>query len=471
MIGSQLKTKGNFYLPEEKGRKCYGNLVIKNNEIRLDLLNGLTDLEIKKTGRRNIFKRKNIPEYKEVLGMTVEGAVVLLKNHFGRLQHFNYLTETSELFSMAFIGEEDFSEQEDLSFKELTIKYVRLKDFVNKTKITQTKEIEGSKRTKEDKVKIQADIDYKPLLSFTSKEYTFTVEASYKLFSSNNNDPLKSVYSITEEPYIRIRKKRGKIDREEIIKIIYKLRDFLAFALRDSIYPTEVFGFNPSINDKKKKLKTGIFLAEQDHEGIKESNPFQFLFTSTQIGNDLSKYISKWLELSEEHPVFYENYINFLFSQDSGWEGVILKLILAIENYVDISLKRNLLKKKKKNISKKDIKQANTKIQEISQKDLSAFLLSKVGYFLTDISFKQKFGAIYAILPIHIQKRFNPEEDVILINRVRNAIAHGGMTKELYEEAEDQEILIKLRCICEFCLMKSIGIKEEIIEKGLMRPY
>lgn len=114
-MSKELNTKGKFFLREERDKECYGSLYLSEGLITLDLLEGLTDLTLKADKVRRIYRTDNKPEYEKVFGITNLGAVALIKRHFGKSQNWNYLTETSEKFSIGFIGEEDFSDTGEIS--------------------------------------------------------------------------------------------------------------------------------------------------------------------------------------------------------------------------------------------------------------------------------------------------------------------------------------------------------------------
>lgn len=466
MITSELNTKGNFYIPEEEENKCFGNLVIEGNIIKLELLGGLSDLTLKETGRRDIFRRNNKPEYRNVYGTTGQGYVALVKNHFGRSLNLKLIVETSESFSLAFIGDEEFNSDKKPAFKELRLRYIRLKDFV-KGRIIQKVGANSAEGLQTRRIKIEAKVNDEPLLRIETKRYEIVFDSDYsqKIVS---NDPSDFNHSIIERPIIRIVKKRGLMHRKEVLTLLFGIKEFLGFALRDGIYPTEAYGIN---HKGKDILRTQIHTAESEYNIIDSSNKHQFLFVLSQVEKDIGMYLENWLLLKKKSTILYTNYMTFLSSQDRSWETSVLKLILAIEDYFERNLKEEFLKRKEKLIPEEVIEDARSKIKKIENEELLGYLLGRIGSYNKEATFRQKFSFLYEDLPKHLKDSIDIEEDIDLISRVRNAIAHGGLTKKLFEEARNKELELKLVKLTEFCLMKSIGFNDKFIDEAVARPY
>lgn len=471
-MSDELNTKGKFFLREEPEKECYGALYLSEGFITLDLLEGLTDLQLKKTKTRKIYRSGNKPEYEKVFGMTNAGAVALIKRHFGRSQHWNYLSETSEKFSIAFVGEEDFSDTGEISFKEIVLSYTGLKTFVGKSNIVQKvqtkKDPQGKETFKE--INILASIENRILKHFSTKDYDISFEASYN-WSVSSDDPVTNEHHINETPHIRIRKKVGTMSIEEVRILTFSFRDFLAFALRDKTFLIESYGFNES--EDSNRLKTQIFYSQYDPKEQHRFDYYMPLFLSNDFEEELGDILDLWFLAYKDSPVLYHNYFKYLFLVSNYWESSILSLILGVENYIDLNIKKEIQKDKKNEIQEEEITQAMELIDEVSNKFLQKYLIDRTKAFVNEVGFQRKFKSLYSYLPEGLTSRINLQKDMKLISKARHAIAHGGVTGKLQKEVDQNRILTKLLLLNEYCLLKTIGVKEKKISELLtkMHPY
>jgi hypothetical protein len=473
MITSDLNTKGYFFLSELPDKKCYGNLIIKGNDISLELLDGLADLELNQTGTRHVFAHGNKPEYQKVFGLTSEGSIVLLKNHFGRSMKFKYLSETKESFFMAFVSEEDLTENQELEFEEINIKYIRLKDFVNIRSVNPSITYDESTK-KPLEFTVRAELSKKAYFIVKTSKYKISFEPSFT-YSLMTDDPISHKFPLNEFITLKVKKNSGKFNKDEVVDIVYSLRNFIGFALRDAIYPTEVICRNSANKEEieklgKKYLDTKVYFHEREYLPIEKSKNYDFLFLATDLGNDLGKYIEKWIDSQKKYPILHKNYFTYLYIDKAIWESIVLTLIIGIEDYIEKELKKEIIEEKNKVVNKDEIKAVKKQLTRLKDSKLKEFILEKIGYFSSDVSFVEKLSAIRKVLPEYLSQKLS-DDDITLIKDIRNKIAHGNVPSDLYKKAENQEIVWKLVRINEICLMTSIGFNAEMINKFISKYY
>lgn len=446
MKNKSLKTKGLFYIPEYQDQKIYGELIIEDNSIKLELLGGLPDTVLLKDKKRNISVFNNEPEYKKVLGMTNEGSVVLLKNHFGRSQRFKFLTETSEKFPVAFISEEDLTKNTNLEFSEIIFSCALLNTFVGKSNISQQHELENNRYKK---VTVDLDLSCNSFFScMIDAKYKFSFEPTYSFQLTGSGNLEYNDAPIKEFIKLVIRKKEKKICKDELLELVFRLKDFIAFGLDKPIYLTEVIGRNKALkklalntNIDSKYLNTQIYIVEKDSDDAIQSVVYDHLFKLPMIENEFSEYISNWLKIQEKYPVLYNNYFTTLYNQNVLFESAFLKLFIGTQDF--FKKNKTLFEKIKLDDEEINFVSTNKEKGETTLKDLVIARKSLVNSLIKRISL----------------------EDVSMMKDIRNGIAHGGLTSADYDNIRNNFLFKKLLWINQHSLMKAIGFNDTLIEK------
>lgn len=472
MTGSKFETSGYFFLPKLKKQKQYGTLSIDGNNIRLKLINELPDLVLVKDKVRNILPRNNEPEYSTVFGLTADGCIRLKKQHFGRSVRWGFsgFHPTEESFSIALVSEENINQgKKEPKFKRVKFKIIRSKDFINISNIS------GGITTKEDnftEFSMKAELSKALLFEFTSNIYKIRFEAEYN-FSLQTDNPEKNHMPIEERPVITIEKTRGYLSVEEILELVFSFRNLIAFALRDSVYPTEINAFNEAVpkepNTKKEILKTKMFIHDKNYKEITKSNRFYHLFNLQDLQDNMGKYFGAWQKSRKKYRVLHDNFFGNLYNNNLYWENRVLSLISGIESYVDLELKTKIVTQKIKT-QEKEIAEAEVILKTLPENEFSKYINGRVVDYRKNASLKQKFIALVELLPEKFKSTID-NKDIDIILDLRNAIAHGGDAQKHVEIGIDKDILEKLEKLAEFCLLRSMMLPNEKIEQFLIKPY
>lgn len=472
MRNKEFKTTGKFYLPEYPDEQRYGELEISTNKIELSLSGGLKDLELQKTGKRVVYGKNDKPEYEKVSGQTLDGYATLLKNHFGRTQRWNSgLEYTKENFYLAIIGEKDFSDTKTIEFEEMRVRFVRLHDFICKSTIQASY---TTKNNKPEMVTVSADLKNITLLTFKTKNYVIRCEADHK-FTARSDHPLKCHSPLEEYLYLRIAKKKGKFDMDEAMEVITTLRNFFSFALRDALYPVEIIIRNVVPKKLKSSVKTNylksqIFLSGRKYEEIEKAKNYNYLFNASDLGNSIGDVLQKWIDSRKNYEEVHNNFFSCVYKRDQYLESIFLMNVIAIENFAKIALKAKLLKRDKEPLID-EIKKMRDHIQKFSGKEeVKKFLLDRLKYFEEDLSLKQMLYGVQEILPKYLKDKVG-ERDIGEIVSLRSAIAHGGVTTDRLKRASDLDLFWKVIRIAEVCLMKTIDLTDDNIQKYISRYY
>lgn len=455
-----FETTGLWFLPELPDQKSYGKLRIKNNKIELELLGGLQDLILLRDKTRVVVDGYNEPEYTTVLGQTSEGYVVLKKNHFGKSMSFKGgFTTTSETFSRAIVSEENILENhEKIEFQEIELKFIRLKDFIGESKIT------TAYRTDDKKIiGFEAIADVKDFIfkEYTSAQFNFKFGAEYK-YRPLDSDPIKNHVSIQEIPVVSINSIGSSINVDSAIDLLFSLRNFIAFALRDAIYPLSLVGVNKSSGESKVKSKTRIYFADREYPQITKSDNYNTLLSLKKL-DKFGETFEQWQDSEEKFKVIHNNFFGKMYNKNQYWENQFLSLVTAIETYINLTLKTSIVSEKNKEIIN-DISDAEKHLDGVANMQIQEFLKGRLNNFKSDTSLKMKFSKFIETLPSNLKTNIN-SNDLEVILKLRHSIAHGGITQKLIKKAFERKILRKLNYVVEYTLLKTIGFSNSDIDE------
>jgi len=455
-----FKTTGIFSLPGKNTVKSYGDLKIAKH-IELNLLEALPDEVLEKQKTRIIKEKDNEPEYNFVIGNSPDGFIVLHKKHFGRNMKFKGdFNSTSEKFTYALISDQDFSQNlANISFETIEIKLIRTNDFIKKSNITGKIKSDSNNRL----LSLSINFDLRNLIlhSFETSEYKIAFLGQYK-HNLRADDPIRNHYPAEETPIINISKKLGTFSVEEVNQIALSIRNFMAFALREPLFWVELIGINNCTVEREIiKAKTKLFFSGTYYEEITKSSR-RLLFNLKDTKRSLGKYFERWLNSEKQYKKLHNNFFRNVYATQY-WESMFLSYVTGLEQYIDTEFKAQIVKKKNGKY-KNEMKKIEPIISNLPNTTVGTYMKSKLGEFKSSVNLKMKLSSFRVVLPKNL-KKYLTDDDIELIVKTRNTLAHEGVSTNLRKQILNSEILGKLHRMSEVCLLRSIGMPLQIIEE------
>ena len=143
------------------------------------------------------------------------------------------------------------------------------------------------------------------------------------------------ILNVLEYHYFRINHTSdNKIDKEQYIDLIFRIRNLFTFLLLKPIFPKEINLYN---DNKKYSILYPIYLTEQQvvaTEPIKDSHYFHLPVNLSDIKDSFESSLKYWLEFSNWDLNFtYETILEHIMSADYDHIGHYLLLIASIERW------------------------------------------------------------------------------------------------------------------------------------------
>lgn len=314
----EFEYKGIWWLPDKPKVQISGTLRFTPGEgAVLDLIGSLKDLK----DMDRLFN----PEI--VLGFS-EGKEITLHRCFetqSKLTLPGFLT--SSYFADTVLLGVHFQKKEEVKFKELSIHYSYLDEWVN---------ISG--------FDIQHAFDKdEVVIKYKQPETIQTViDGDFKIFIYiKRSGPTESVVqkeaTIRQKTYIKIEPPEER-HFGEYLSIMYHIQNLLSLGIMAPVYPLDIEGKTElrkqMIGDKTYYPPVKIFYRLPDiPKGPKRILPFQMLFTFKDISNRFDVFLNNWFEKSDLLEPVYDLYFGTLYNPRMYLRHRFLSLIHAIESF------------------------------------------------------------------------------------------------------------------------------------------
>ena len=308
----KFEYEGIWWLPDKPEKQISGTLRFTPNEgAILELIGSFKDT-------KDIMLKPEI-----ILGISSNGKKITLHKCFETKSNISFpgLLTSSFYANEVFVGAH-FQKSEDIKFRELSIRYSYLDEWVNISgfNITDEKEIVIKYKQPEP---IQASIgeDCKIFIDF---QFTYSPPSI-----------VQKEASIKQRTYIRIEHSVEK-SLEEYWNIMRHIQNFLSFGVTEPVYPLTVKGITESIEDMPYNLPVEVEIYHHSPEVSKTPKtlyPYDMLFTFKDISDRFEILLKNWFEKADTLGPVYDLYFGTLYNPRMYLQHQFLSLIQAIEVY------------------------------------------------------------------------------------------------------------------------------------------
>lgn len=397
-----------------------------------------------------------------ILGVSSNGKNITLHKCFETRSTLSFPGfQTSSLYAnVVFLGVH-FQKAEEIKFKNLSIHYLHLDEWVNisgfdikhlkeeKEVIIKYKLPEPFKVDISDELKISINIRAAvPLPSFVQKEATIKQKTEIKVETSE------------DKPF------------EDYRKIMYHIQNFLTLGITKLVHPLAIKGITEvnkeMINDKTRYPPVEIFYRLSDIlKAPKTLPPLDMLFTFKDISGRFESFLRNWFEKMDLLEPIYDLYFGTLYNPRMYPEHRFLSLIQAIESFHQRIYGGEYLSDEN---YKKVYDTLVNAIPNGVKTDFKEGLENKLKYgneFSLRKRLKEILDKYQEILNVFIENKNTFIEKVV---DTRNYQTHhdedlkerSASGKELYHLTQ------KLKILLEICLLTELGFSSEEI-KGLYK--
>ena len=262
---------GMWWLPDKTEKQVCGTLRFTSGEgTVLDLIGSFHFKEIKGMTKRSGEMLK--PEI--ILGMSSNGEKITLHKCFETNRKFSSsgFEKSSFYANEIFIGAH-FQKKEDMNFKNISIHYPHLDEWVNKSGFYRLHEPDSKEEI----------IKYKQPESVQA-----TISDDYKIFidfRSTLSIIIRKEESIKQRIYIRIESSEEK-SWDEYLNILYHIRNFLSLGITEPVYPLAIEGITEANKEmKNEKAPIKIFYHLNIPKAPKTLIRYDMLFTLEDISD------------------------------------------------------------------------------------------------------------------------------------------------------------------------------------------
>ncbi len=445
--------EGIWWLPDNPQKQISGTLRFTPEEgATLDLIGTFKD---------SINEMLN-PDI--ILGISSNGKEITLYKCFEIRSNVSFpgLLTSSFYADVVFVGAH-FQKNEDIRFKEMSIYYLYLDEWVN---------ISG--------FKIQLEFDEKEMLIKYESPASIQagIDKDYKIFIGFGvTYPTLSIVqkevNIKQRTYIRIEPSVEK-SLDEYWNIMGYIQNFLSLGIMEPVYPLIIRG----ITEVNKKMIDGrpcnrsveiYYRLPEISKAPKTLLPHDMLFTFKDISDRFEVFLKNWFEKANTLRPVYDLYFGTLYNSRMYLQHQFLSLIQAIEAY-------HRRKFEGKYLSDGDYEPIYEEFKKLINK------LNIESSFKEALKSKLKYGNEYSLrkrLKDLFEKYKEVVDDLIkdkdvFINKVvdtRNYLTH--YDKNLRKKTVDGELLYyvtqQLKIVVEICLLSELGFNCEEIKNLLAR--
>lgn len=443
--------RGFFYNTTIPHNQIAGEIEVQEGYIKLGLFNHANDLI--GDGQKDLV----------IKGQTNQGYWILFYQVRKR-KNAGFLTSIShELYFQKAIYSYDQVDEDDLTFEQFDLEFIRLRDFIGRTKLIAqyvTNNKAGKSRPTGFNAKVE-DIE-SAIYSFKGKKDFNSVEIIGKYgFSPLNNDSDKRFITISETPILRLNFAIPK-NIDELISYFLSLKGLLSVILQDNVYPTSL----------RSKTASGIFievhLAYGKHNLIEKSNQQNCLFTLEDLMNnniELPELILNWRKSSNKYAILHQNYNYGIKYMDMPLAPAMLSRLVGLESYINKAHGKVI----KNEINVTELKSLRAEIKKLDKRSLlRELVLNDLSNYSKRTSLKSK----YSFLVNNYSGDLNIMDDEIdLMVDIRNDLAHGNdEIDEKFKEAVKTELPKKILRLNNLALLQSLELPVEFINKVLSKP-
>jgi len=410
-----------------------------------------------------------IPEFDWVAGKCEFGYFKFFSSYKNLNEQKSSKYSTYNGFDFGVIHKDAIQSQQDGFDKvRFRIDYLSL-FFANKSKLSQLVAFPDPKDGNKTIYQINYHNEKEEILSFWLDKYKITICSRVTNYPTGSQRFEKNQLKIdvTEDFWIDITKNKGVITEEEIFRLQAFLERYFSFCLNSPIYTQSVTGFidnkpidlifRKAIGDNKKV---------EAHKIIYTYDCCKFLVSS----------MNRWWLNREKYLALYGWSVESLKNNNRGLENLIFNNFQAIENYLNVALKRNQKIKRKIYNEKYKDKVVKYKCDNCDFKR-----------FITFEEFQPKIDDLFSEL-IESSSFLNSlfEKDIVtIILDIRNDLAHADFHKlnfgyNTISKTEDRKKYLKqgrkyrweissfycffaFRKITKYCILKTLGFTENQI--------
>ena len=444
----KFEYEGIWWLPDEPEKQVSGTLRFTPNEgAILDLIGSFKDIkEINKI----------------ILGISSNGKNITLHKCFETKSNVSVpgLLTSSFCANEVFVGAH-FQKSEDIKFRELSIRYSYLDEWVN---------ISGFNIQYPDKKEVV--IKYKqpePIQASIGEDCKIfiDIQATYPIHSIVQKEA-----GVKQETYIRIKHSVEK-SLDGYWDIMHRIKNFLSLWITEPVYPLAIIGITEAnkqtINDKLYNPPVEIYYHSPEiSKAPKTLYPHDMLFTFKDISDRFEILLKNWFEKANTLGPVYDLYFGTLYNPRMYLQHQFLSLIQAIEAYHRRKFEGKYL--------------SDEKYEPIYKKFEG--IINKLGIedpFKDALKSKLKYGNEYSLIKRlkylfekyrEIFDNFIDDRDAF-INKVkdtRNYLTHYDKKLRSIADGEDlYRITQKLKTILQICLLHELGFDKEEIKSMFLR--
>jgi len=433
----KFEYEGIWWLPDKPEKQVSGTLRFTPNEgAILDLIGSFKDTkEINK-----------MLELEIILGISSNGKNITLHKCFETKSNVSVprLLTSSFYANEVFVGAH-FQKSEDIKFRELSICYSYLDEWVN---------ISGFNIQYPDKREVV--IKYKQ-----PEPIQASIGEDCKMFIDFQVTIVQKEASIKQRTYIRIEPSVEK-SLEEYWNIMRDIQNFLSLGVTEPVYPLTITGITEANNSP-------VEIYYHSPEISKVPKTLCMLFTFKDISDRFEILLKNWFENADTLGPVYDLYFGTLYNPRMYLQHQFLSLIQAIEAY-------HRRKFEGKYLSNDDYEPIYEKfkkfINELAiEPSFKEALKSKLKYG-NEHSLRKRLKDLFEKYK-EVVDDFIEDKD-IFVNRVvdtRNYLTH--YDKNLMEKAVDGEQLYyvtqQLKIVIVICLLSELGFNFKEIKNLLAR--
>jgi len=433
----KFEYEGIWWLPDKPEKQVSGTLRFTPNEgAILDLIGSFKDTkEINK-----------MLELEIILGISSNGKNITLHKCFETKSNVSVprLLTSSFYANEVFVGAH-FQKSEDIKFRELSICYSYLDEWVN---------ISGFNIQYPDKREVV--IKYKQ-----PEPIQASIGEDCKMFIDFQVTIVQKEASIKQRTYIRIEPSVEK-SLEEYWNIMRDIQNFLSLGVTEPVYPLTITGITEANNSP-------VEIYYHSPEISKVPKTLCMLFTFKDISDRFEILLKNWFEKADTLGPVYDLYFGTLYNPRMYLQHQFLSLIQAIEAY-------HRRKFEGKYLSNDDYEPIYEKfkkfINELAiEPSFKEALKSKLKYG-NEHSLRKRLKDLFEKYK-EVVDDFIEDKD-IFVNRVvdtRNYLTH--YDKNLMEKAVDGEQLYyvtqQLKIVIVICLLSELGFNFKEIKNLLAR--
>lgn len=443
-----FKEMGKWWLPDDSENIVSGILKFDPvNGIELKIFGFFEDKPTLIASNTDDFARYNI-----ILGVIPHKKVTLYNcnQRSGNLRSPRFIEQEFSVNTL-FLGHH-FSNVKDIKFKNLSISYTNLKEWVGKSGFKAKPEMD-SYYLKEYSLQFK----YPKKIEVNLGKFQIVIDNAFKAeqepfeFNLNQNTLIEIIPSDTTSFF------------ELMNDICYHIQNFLSLGIGRAISPLSIAGEN---EDCKQKLPDGevIYKPIEVYYAVKNPiltekkvYPREMFFTLDDLNENFEEALKNWFEKAEDLKPVYDLYFGTLNNSSMYIELSFLSLIQALESYHRRMHKGNYLPK---NQYKKVRKNLIEHIPECVTGSHRESLESKIN-FGNEFSLKTRLKEIFEEDKDLFSSLIKNEEEFIKdVKNTRNYLTH--YDKKLERKAKKgQELFIlkeKLNFMIEICFLKELGL-------------